>query len=232
MSVERLDTENCGDPLQAFLHKQRYDFVLSQLRTDDSVLEIGTGVGALARMLLGHCASYVGIEYDSDSCAEACRRTNNANIIQADARTLPFRDDNFSFIICLEVLEHLGDWKAGVRHIHRCLQKNGVAIISVPYRRRGGRSKTNEYHIYEPGERQLVEELNRFFDRVEIEYQFFQESFFMSLARTLRVRRFVGLAKLYSDLSRGEPYTLDRLILSDRPKGLKIGLVIVATGKK
>ncbi len=119
-----------------------------------------------------------------------------------------------------------------MHHIHRCLQKNGVAIISVPYRRRGGRSKTNEYHIYEPGERQLVEELNRFFDRVEIEYQFFKESFFMSLARTLRVRRFVGLAKLYSDLSRGEPYTLDRLILSDRPKGLKIGIVIVATGKK
>ncbi len=66
MSVERLDTENCGDPLQAFLHKQRYDFVLSKLGTDDSVLEIGTGVGAFARMLLGHCASYIGIEYDSD----------------------------------------------------------------------------------------------------------------------------------------------------------------------
>lgn len=233
MALERLDIENCEDPLQAFLHRQRYDFVLSRLGAHENILEIGTGVGAFAKELISHCDSYVGVEFDSATCEEARRRIEGkAKILQADARQLPFADETFSFIICLEVLEHLGDWEKGVREIHRCLTKQGTAIISVPYRRRGGRSNINEYHLYEPGARELTRLLNSLFERVELHYQTFNESLVMTLARRLRIRRFLGLAGEYTNLSRGDPSALNRLSFGPTRKGLKIDLVIVTSRKK
>ena len=233
MAIERLDIENCTDRLQNFLHRERYDFVLSQLGKREHVLEIGTGVGVFARELAPRCESYVGIEFDSAACAEARRRTQGkARILEADARSLPFADKQFSFIVCLEVLEHLGDWQAGVQQIHRCLKNDGAVIISVPYRQHGGRSKINKYHLYEPGETELTTLLNQLFVRLEIRYQFFEESLVMSVARKLHIRRLVGLAQLYGDLANGESSALNRLGFNRRPRGMKIGLVILARGKK
>ena len=78
------------------------------------------------------------------------------------------------------MLEHLGDWKAGVTGIHRCLRPEGRAVISVPWRRTGGKSATNEYHLYEPGERELVTMFNALFRKVDVFYQYFEESAVMT----------------------------------------------------
>lgn len=155
MTLERVDVDSCGDQLQVVLHRNRYDFVLARLTPGQRVLEVGTGSGTFSKELLPRCGSYVGVEYDHATCLEARRKTEGkAEIIEADAGCLPFEEGRFSFIVCLEVLEHLGDFQAGVRCIYRCLRTDGVAIISVPYRRTDGRSETNEHHIYEPGERE------------------------------------------------------------------------------
>ena len=114
MILERLDVDHSEDRLQIILHRARYDFALARLTPGQQVLEIGTGSGVFARELSMKSGSYIGIEFDRDACAEAVRKTEGkAEIIQADARNLPFNDDQFSFIVCLEVLEHLGDWRAG-----------------------------------------------------------------------------------------------------------------------
>src|SRR6202012_4992131 len=106
------------------------------------------GAGTFTTELFSKSASFMGVEYDYKACLEAKRKTNNqAEIIQGDARALPFGDNQFSFIVCLEVLEHLGDFKAGVREIHRCMQPDGVGIISVPYRR-FGKADASEFHLY------------------------------------------------------------------------------------
>jgi ubiquinone/menaquinone biosynthesis C-methylase UbiE len=231
--VERVDIENTGDRLQVVLHRNRYDFVLARLSPNQSVLEIGTGPGVFSKELFEKCGSYVGIEYDPEACLEARRKTQNkAEIIQADARNLPLEDNRFNFIICLEVLEHLGDWRAGVRNIHRCLQAGGMAIISVPYRHTGGRSETNQYHIYEPGENELVSCFKKYFENVEVYYQSFEETWWMTFARTFRIRRFVGLSQTYADLSAGLPYVTSKFRISRQPRGMKEGLILVSTGKK
>lgn len=233
MSIERLDVETCEHRYAVKFHRNIYDFVLARLTPDQQVLEVGTGLGAFSKELLPKCNSYIGIEYDSETCLRAREKTGGrAQIIQGDARKLPFPANQFSFIVCLEVLEHIGDWQEGVKNIHRCLQREGMAIISVPYRLIGGKSKTNEYHVYEPGERELISLLNLLFYKVEVYYQFFEESWWMTLARWFHIRRFVGLSQLYADLSTGQPHALSRIHISQRPKGWKLGVVVVASGKK
>jgi len=233
MALERVDIEDCGDRLQIILHRARYDFVLARLPAGRRVLEIGTGPGTFTKELFPKCHSYVGVEFDQATCLEARRKTENrAEIIQADARQLPFADNEFSFIICLEVLEHLGDWQAGVKHIHRCLQPDGLAIISVPYRRSGGKSETNEYHPYEPGEAELVSRFATLFKNVEVHYQYFEETPWMTLARQLHLRRFSGLSPIYADLSAGRPQATSRLHIGQQSRGMNITLILVVNGKK
>jgi ubiquinone/menaquinone biosynthesis C-methylase UbiE len=233
VSLERVDVENCPDSLQNILHRQRYDFVLARLTPGQRVLEIGTGVGTFAKELFPKCRSYVGLEFDPAACLDARTKTGNrAEIIQGDARQLPFADNQFSFIICLEVLEHLGDWQAGVKHIHRCLQTDGTVIISVPWRRIGGKSETNEFHPYEPGESELVSLFRTLFKNVEAHYQYFEETWWLTLARHLRVRRFFGLSQIYADLSVGLPSATSKLRINQRSGGMKTNLIVVIRGKK
>ena len=231
MTLERLDIHSCDDKLQVALHRARYDFALRCLQPNDAVLEIGAGLGVFTEELCSCCSSYTGVEYDEAACRAARERTH-ADIIRADARHLPLPDNQYSYIVCLEVLEHLGDWQAGVRHIHRCLRPQGRALISVPWRKQGGKSQVNEHHLYEPGEQELILLLGTLFKEVRVFYQYFLETPLMTLARKLHLRRLLGLATLYSDLSRGLPAATNRLRIGPSASGMKLGLFVVASQKR
>jgi ubiquinone/menaquinone biosynthesis C-methylase UbiE len=231
MILERVDINESADRLQITLHRNRYDFVLQRLPPGQNVLEIGTGLGTFTRELLPRCGRYAGIEFDRDACETARKKNPAAEIIQGDARQLPFADNQFSFILCLEVLEHLGDWRAGVRQIHRCLQPDGTAIISVPWRHSGGKSGTNEFHVYEPGEAELVSQFKMLFQKVEVYHQYFEETRWMTLARQLHLRRFFGLKQIYADLSAGLPRAISKLHIGQKSKGMKLGLLLVMNGR-
>jgi SAM-dependent methyltransferase len=231
-SVERMDIAHSQDHLQIALHRLRYDFVLARLRANQSVLEIGTGLGFFTAELFPRCASYVGVEYDAGACAESRSKNKGAEILQADVRKLPFEESRFSFIVCLEVIEHLGDWQAGVRNINRCLQPDGTAIISIPWRHRGGKSNINPFHLYEPGEKEMVSLLERLFVNVETNYLYFEETFWMRLCRRCHLRRLFGLDKIYADLSAGLPYATARLRIGQHPQGKRDGLIVTVSGKK
>ena len=101
-------------------------------------------------------------------------------------------------------------------------------MISVPYRRRGGPNPTNRFHIYEPGETELVAALRQYFARVETFYQYFEERAWMTLARVLHLRSLVGLAPVYRDLALGTRQTTGRLRIAARSGGWKINLVLLA----
>jgi SAM-dependent methyltransferase len=141
---------------------------------------------------------------------------------------MPFPGRSFSVIVCLEVLEHLEDFRRALGEIHRCLEPEGRAMISVPYRRRGGPNPENRFHIYEPGEAELVAALRHYFSRVETFYQYFEESRWMTLARNLHLRSLTGLAPVYRDLALGTPQTTAKLRIAAKPGGWKINLLLLA----
>ena len=55
--------------------------------------------------------------------------------VKADICKLPFEDDQYDFIICNHVLEHIPDDKKAMEEIFRVLTPGGTAIIQVPYDR-------------------------------------------------------------------------------------------------
>lgn len=228
--VERMDVHESADLLQVALHNQRYEFALQRVKADDHVLEIGTGLGVFTSMLAGKCASLTGIEFDEQSCMATRQRLKDAaQIVQGDAQQLPFATRAFSLIICLEVLEHLPNFRKAVAEIHRVVAPDGRVIVSVPYRKRGAKSEINPYHLYEPGEQELIDEFKKHFHDLEVYYQYFEESPFFTFARVFHLRRLFGLVQQYRQLTEGHPHATRRLKIAPQARGMKLGLVLVVS---
>jgi len=228
---ERIDVHTNPDQFQNHLHWQRYRFTLERVLPDDEVLEIGTGLGVFSEMLLSKkMKKYQGIEFDREVCTNAQKRVGSNSLIQwGDAQSLAFEDQSFDCVICLEVLEHLPDFRKAVAEAFRVLRPSGRFIASVPYRRRGGPSKSNPYHLYEPGENELVLEIGKHFSKQEVYYQRFEETWFMTLARTLHIRRLTGLVKPYRNLHLGCKEQLDKIQLDSKKHGHLLGFIAVCT---
>ncbi|MDX1783399.1 MAG: class I SAM-dependent methyltransferase, partial [Aequorivita vladivostokensis] len=54
--------------------------------------------------------------------------------VKADICDLPFPDNEFDFIICNHVLEHIPDDTKAMQEIYRVLAPGGTAILQVPYK--------------------------------------------------------------------------------------------------
>lgn len=52
--------------------------------------------------------------------------------VAAIAEALPFRDEQFDFLICTQAMEYFPDPARAVEEIRRVLRKGGIAFVSVP----------------------------------------------------------------------------------------------------
>jgi SAM-dependent methyltransferase len=98
-----------------------------------SFLEVGCGTGfvlsgvASARPKL----KLSGSEISSAGLSHAAKRVPSAELIQMDARSIPF-DTEFDAIGAFDVLEHIEEDEAVLREIHSALVAGGGAIFTVP----------------------------------------------------------------------------------------------------
>ena len=52
--------------------------------------------------------------------------------VKADICNLPFNDNQYDFILCNHVLEHIPDDTKAMQELYRVLKPNGVAILQIP----------------------------------------------------------------------------------------------------
>jgi SAM-dependent methyltransferase len=97
-----------------------------------SALDAGCGEGeGLARLedLLGARIAAVDVE---QSCVDHVRdRQPEVDVSRQSVLELGFPDDSFDLVLCLEVLEHLGDPAAAVAELGRVSARE--VVVSVPY---------------------------------------------------------------------------------------------------
>jgi ubiquinone/menaquinone biosynthesis C-methylase UbiE len=102
------------------------------------VLDVATGTGRIPLALLPHSPTYRGRIIALDRAArmlnvarrELADHQARLSLIQADAMALPFADDSFPLVTCLEALEFLPDPKGGLAELIRVLHP---ASQSQPY---------------------------------------------------------------------------------------------------
>lgn len=102
------------------------------------VLELGAGIGNMSRYLSPGRKRYAATDLDEEHLARLRVRFQGrpaVSIHQCDlqkgADFEPFARQ-FDTVVCLNVLEHVEDDRAGLRHIWSALEPGGRAIVLVP----------------------------------------------------------------------------------------------------
>lgn len=129
----------------------RYDAVSRLLHevNGQTLLEIGSGTGSLG-LVLAQRFVYTGVEPDQASHAIALERFRAASVpgdvINSGVEELG--DAAFDIVCAFEVLEHIEDDTAALRHWRRHLRPGGTLLISVPAgRQRFGASDEKVGHF-------------------------------------------------------------------------------------
>lgn len=88
---------------------------------------------SLYRLLKKINPNLIGSEYLGDEVPNG--EVNNSGIRNEDFTNLSFADEQFDYIISLEVLEHIPDYRKALRESFRTLKPNGKFLFTVPFNR-------------------------------------------------------------------------------------------------
>lgn len=118
--------------LESFFHKLREWAVLKiidKYKKGEKILDAGCGTGLILRNLP---KGSFAVDINPRNIKRAKKHAPFAEIIEADIEKTPFKNNEFTTVVCTEVLEHLPNPKHALLEFKRILQKDGVIIGSVP----------------------------------------------------------------------------------------------------
>jgi len=106
--------------------------VLSQLRPDSVVLDLGAGAGVLPQMdFRGKAARVCGIDLDPRVSANPTLDEGRV----ADAEKIPYNAGDFDLVFANNVLEHLAEPLTVFREVARVLKPGGMLLFKTPNKR-------------------------------------------------------------------------------------------------
>ncbi|MBV5350284.1 class I SAM-dependent methyltransferase [bacterium] len=120
-----------------FWFRARNDLIISVLRkfcpSMRRFMEIGCGTGFVMSAVASEFknAEITGTEIFSKGLIHAAKRVTEAQLIQADARHLPY-DSHFDVIGAFDVLEHIEDDVRVMGQVYKALRPDGLFLLTVP----------------------------------------------------------------------------------------------------
>lgn len=125
--------------LVRFAFLQKFKKILTEIneKTFQNALDVGTGIGIFLPSLTRIATNSIGIDLSTtlSEVKEMCKREGihtKCFLIRCSACYLPFRDDYFDVITCLNVLEHINNLEIAVKELSRVLSYSGTLILTYP----------------------------------------------------------------------------------------------------
>jgi len=130
-----LSSKRYGDP---FIHfdsdNSSHTFIIELTGVHKKILEIGTSIGNVSKVLKERENSVTGIEIDSEA-AEIAKKYCDHMII-GDVETIDLDKEiepaSFDVIVCGDVLEHLINPEDLLKKVKKYLKPEGFLVISIP----------------------------------------------------------------------------------------------------
>jgi len=97
-------------------------------------LDLGCADGILWPDLEHRVGRIVGVNHDQWHTRQCRERFPDGTVMQGDARRLPFADESFDLLFCLEMFNYVArpDRLTVVKELRRVLRPGGRAVVSVP----------------------------------------------------------------------------------------------------
>lgn len=93
------------------------------------ILDAGCGSGSNMPVLEQH-GSVAGV--DASPVAVAAARERGRDVVLGRVERLPYRDESFDLVTCLDVIEHTPDDRAVLAELRRVTRPHGYLVVTVP----------------------------------------------------------------------------------------------------
>ena len=101
------------------------------------ILDLGAGTGGVSAALAADGKHrVVAVDIVANEDLRAMRGAVQVEQVIATADALPFADESFDVVLCLETIEHLPNAHASAREMMRVLRSGGQVMITTPARLR------------------------------------------------------------------------------------------------
>lgn len=120
---------------QRFWHLKRIKEIIKiSVPIKGRFIDIGCHSGLLTKEIARYIKpkEIYGIDISTKSIEKARKRIKNGKFQVVDAHKLPFKDNFFDALFCIEMLEHVDYPKKVIKEIYRVLKKDGYAILLIP----------------------------------------------------------------------------------------------------
>lgn len=103
----------------------------------DKLLDVGCGTGEILNRIANSKQKYYGLDLSEKMLDVARLKNNSKNItyINGDSDKIPFKNNFFDIVICVESFHHYPNPDNVAKEFNRILKKGGSLIICDMYRR-------------------------------------------------------------------------------------------------
>lgn len=109
-----------------------YEKVAQVVGKNKKVLDIGCANGLFGKYLKKSKNTVYGIEISDKMAMQAKKNLDKVFTLDIEKEHLPFKNNEFDVILCMDVLEHLFDSKATLQKLKNFLKPNGLLIVTIP----------------------------------------------------------------------------------------------------
>ena len=116
-----------------------YSLKKAEFNNNSQILDIGCSDGPFLPSLNYYAKKIIAIDISEELVKKSKKLTDimlfkskKINLLTSDGLALPFKDECFNLVFCLEVLEHVKNPGNVIEEIYRVLKKNGVLICTIP----------------------------------------------------------------------------------------------------
>ena len=98
------------------------------LKSSKLVLDVGGGTGNLAYKISKHVKKVIVL----DSSEEMLKRVHDGDKVEkcfAFAQSIPFNDEKFDLVLCIDALHHIKEIDEAIKEISRVTKKKGRVVV-------------------------------------------------------------------------------------------------------
>jgi len=118
-------------PLSHALWRANEAYEVEKIRFHPPILDLGCGFGEFAGVFFDSRIE-MGADISREEIFQAIKSGKYKEVLEADARNLPFSEGSFSTVISISTLEHIEDVEKVFPEVYRVLRKGGLFIFTVP----------------------------------------------------------------------------------------------------